>query len=130
MENFYDGPERREFLRLDYDTPLAYKVCKPETLNMLLNGYTVDVSSSGLLCNIKNKVDLEDILWLSFDRSVLIVCEEIEKSSLIYQSGIVGKVVRINDKDNGTFDIGVKFITRQEKNRPEVFAGINSLDEK
>lgn len=114
---------------MNYNTPLAYKVCKPETLDKLLEGYTVNLSNAGLLCNLKNKVDIEDILWLSFDRSVLIICEEIEKSSLIYQSGIVGKVVRVNDKDNGTFDIGVKFITRQEKNRPEVFSGINSLEE-
>lgn len=129
MRNFYEGPERREFIRLNYNTPLAYKVCKPETLSKLLEGYTVDLSNSGLLCNIKNRVDVEDIMWLSFDRSVLITCEEIEKSSLIYQNGIVGKVVRINDKDNGTFDIGVKFITRQEKIRPEVLSGIENPKE-
>ncbi|MDD5079200.1 MAG: PilZ domain-containing protein [Candidatus Omnitrophica bacterium] len=129
MKNFYEGPERREFIRLNFNTPLAYKVCKAETLEKLLEGYTVNLSNSGLLCNIKNRVDIEDILWLSFDRSVLITCEEIEKSSLIYQSGIVGKVVRINDKDNGTFDIGVKFITRQEKNPVAMFSGVNNLKE-
>ena len=36
---------------------------------MLLQGYTVNVSQAGLLCNIKERVNLEDILWLSFIRA-------------------------------------------------------------
>lgn len=116
----YNGPEKREFIRIDYCKPLAYKVCKAETLSKLLEGYTVNVSEAGLLCNIKNAVNLQDILWLSFDRNVLVACEEIERRSLIYQSGIIGKVVRINGLDNGTFDVGVRFLTREEKNAPGV----------
>ena len=111
----YGGPEKRESIRIDFCKPLAYKVCKQETLSRLLEGYTVNVSEAGLLCNIKDAVNMQDILWLSFDRNVLVVCEEIEHHSLIYQNGVIGKVVRVDGRDNGTFDVGLKFLTREEK---------------
>lgn len=130
MENNYQGPERREFLRLDYISPLAYKVCNPQTISKLLEGYTVNVSNSGLLCKIKEKVKVEDILWLSFDKNVLIVCEELEKRSLIYQNGVIAKVVRIDKKENGTFNVGVKFLTREEKNLTNIYPKIHFLQKK
>lgn len=107
--------ERREFARLDYATPIAYKVCKKETISKLLEGYTSNISTSGLLCNVKEGVNPEDILWLSFDRGVLSVCEELEKRVFIYQNGIIGKVVRVESKGLDNFDVGIKFITRQEQ---------------
>ena len=116
MEQLYDAKERRDFLRLDFATPLACKICKRETLDKLLNGYTSNISQSGLLCNIRERVSENDILWLSFDRSVLSICEELEKRAFIYQSGIIGKVVRIVPVNDGSFDLGVKFVTREEKN--------------
>jgi hypothetical protein len=116
----YNGPEKRESIRIDYCKPLAYKVCKQETLSRLCEGYTVNLSEAGLLCNIHDAVNLQDIMWLSFARNVLVVCEEIDRRSLIYQNGVIGKVVRIDSKENGTFDIGVKFLTREEKKPAEV----------
>jgi calcineurin-like phosphoesterase family protein len=124
MNNSYTGMERREFLRLDYATPLAYKVCKEETISKLLNGYTVNISEAGLLCNIKDTVKPEDILWLSFDKSILFICEEIESRTLIYQNGIIGKVVRIENNTDGSFSVGVKFITREEKNLTNIYPQI------
>jgi len=127
MEDNYHGAERREFARLTYSKPLAYKICKQETLTKILEGYTVNVSQAGLLCNIKDKVNLEDILWLSFDKSVLIICSEMERKSLIYQNGVIGKVVRIDLNKNQTYDIGVKFITRVEKDDKRIESSISSL---
>jgi len=125
MDDSYIGPDRREFLRLEYAMPLAYKVCKQETISKLLEGYTVNISEAGLLCNIKDKVNLEDILWLSFDKGILIVCEEIESRSLIYQNGVIGKVVRIQENKNGTFAVGVKFLIREEKNLTNIYPRIH-----
>ena len=115
MESKFAGEERRRFMRLDYMVPLAYKVCKEETISKLLNGYTSNISEAGLLCNIKDKVCKGDILWLSFNRSTLIMCAEMERRTLIYQNGIIAKVVRIDDKGENTYSIGVQFITREEK---------------
>jgi len=127
MKNEYAGPERREFVRLDYGSPLDYKVCKKETISKLLEGYTADVSEAGLLCNIKNRVDQEDILWLSFDRNTLSICEELEKRALIYQNGVIGKVVRVEPKGGENYDVGVRFITREEKNLTHIYPKVHFL---
>jgi len=127
MMKKYSGPERRKFVRLDYVTPLACKVCNKKTLTKLLDGYTTDISQGGLLCNIKDKVKKGDIVWLSFDRSTLGICEELDKRSLIYQNGVIGKVVRIENKNNKSFNVGIQFITREEKNLTNIYSKIHFL---
>jgi len=125
MEKVYKGEERRQFTRLDYATPVAYKVCKEETISKLLEGYTSNISQAGLLCNLKDRVNKNDILWLSFERSVLNMFEELDKRSLIYQNGIVGKVVRTAQKSDNTYDVGVCFITREEKNLTHIYPKVH-----
>ena len=120
MEN-KSSEEHREFTRLDYATPLAYKVCKKETITKLLAGYTSNVSSAGLLCNVKETVSPEDILWLSFDRGVLSICEELEKRVFIYQNGIIGNVTRVEAQESGKYNVGIRFITRQEKEAGNIY---------
>ncbi|MFA5356032.1 MAG: PilZ domain-containing protein [Candidatus Omnitrophota bacterium] len=122
MSTEYCGEERRDFMRMDHITPLAYKVCRQDTINKLLQGYTSDISRSGLLCNIKDRVNKDDILWLSFERGTLNILEELEKKSLIYQNGIIGKVVRIEDRGDTTYNVGVQFITRQEKGPEGIYS--------
>ena len=125
MDRPYKGPERRQFTRLEIATPVAYKVCKEETISKLLEGYTSNISQAGLLCNLKDRVNKNDILWLSFERSVLNMFEELEKRSLIYQNGIVGKVVRTAQKSDNTYDVGVCFITREEKNLTHIYPKVH-----
>jgi len=116
MENQFQGQDRREHERFDCMTPLAYKICNQETLSKLFQGYTVNVSESGLLCSIHDNVKLEDVMWLSFNKSVLELCASMDKHSFFYQNGIIGKVVRISDKEDGTHEVGIHFITREEQN--------------
>jgi hypothetical protein len=129
MEDNYNGPERREFVRLDCVTPLACKVCKKETIDTLLRGYTSNISPAGLLCDIKERVNKDDILWLSFDRSVLSICEELENRVFIYQNGIIGKVVRIMPRDNGVYGLGIQFITREEQNLTHIYPTVHFFTE-
>ncbi|MBN2831597.1 MAG: PilZ domain-containing protein [Candidatus Omnitrophica bacterium] len=63
-----NNSDRRNFLRIDYAVPLAYKVCSKETISKLLQGYVSNISEAGMLCNIRAAVNPDDILWLSFDR--------------------------------------------------------------
>ncbi len=107
--------ERREYARIDFASSLAYKVCRKETISRLLEGYTSNISQAGMLCNIRESVKAEDILWLSFDRSVLEICKDLEKKALIYQNGVIGKVVRIEPKGIDNFDVGIKYFTREER---------------
>lgn len=130
MRKKYKGSERRKFLRLDYVRPLAYKVCKRKTISKILQGYTSNISHSGLFCNIKEKVKIGDILWLSFDRNTLSICEGMEKRSLVYQNGVVGKIVRIERRKNHTLDVGIQFITREEKNLTHIYPKVHFLKDK
>jgi len=126
-ENIYQGPEHRKFIRLDYIKPLAYKICKKETVDKLLEGYTANVSEAGLLCNLQDKISPDDILWLRFDRDTLMICQDIEKRSVIYQNGIIGKVVRSELREDGSCEVGVQFITREEKTAPPAHSAIELL---
>jgi hypothetical protein len=122
----YTGPERRRFVRIEHSTPLAYKVCKKETISKLLEGYTANVSQLGLLCMIKDHVNVGDFLWLSFDIDTLHICQDVEKKCLIYQNGIIGQVVRVERGDESHFKVGVSFLTREEKKAYTGMGDINS----
>jgi len=124
----YKGRERRKFVRLNYLTPLAYKVCKKSTISKILKGYTSNISQSGLLCNIKDKVKKDDVMWISFNRDMLGICTDLETRSLIYQNGIIGKVIRTKHKRNGSYDVGIQFITREEKNLTNIYPKVYFLE--
>jgi hypothetical protein len=121
MNEQYSGAERRQFARSEYVTPLGLKVCKKETVSKLLKGYTANISQAGLLCRVKERVRKNDILWLSFDRGTLSICEDLEKNALIYQSGVIGKVVRVENKGRGGYGVGVQFLMREEKNISNIY---------
>jgi len=128
-EQSQSGYERRQFIRLDYVTPLAYKVCKEETLSKLLQGYTCNISQAGLLCTIRMKVSAGDILWLAFDRGTLGICTDLEKRTFVYQNGIIGKVIRVEAKGQDTYSVGIQFFTREEPNITNIYPQIHFLEE-
>jgi hypothetical protein len=101
--------------------PLGFKICNKETISKLCAGYSVNISQSGISCNIRQKVDPDDILWLSFDRDTLDFCRELEKRALIYQNGIIGNVTRVQSDESGTYNIGIRFITVEEKNLGNIY---------
>ena len=129
IEDNNSGIERRKFTRFDFAIPFAFKVCSQETISKLLKGYVANISESGILCNIRQKVNENDILWISFDRATLSFCESLEKNTLIYQGGIVGKVVRVEDKNDGSYDTGLQFITREQENTTHIFPGVHFFKE-
>ncbi len=129
MNKVYSGSERRKFLRLDYIAPLAFKICKKKTVSSLLAGYTSDVSQEGLRCKIKEKIKKGDIVWLAFDRATLNICKDLEKKALIYQKGVVGRVVWVEPKGKTMYEAGVRFVTRQEKNLANIYSKTGFLEQ-
>ncbi|MCM8801566.1 MAG: PilZ domain-containing protein [Candidatus Omnitrophica bacterium] len=121
MKEKYKGPERRRFTRIDYAVPLDYRICKRSTIQKLLQGYTSNISEAGIMCQINQKVKPNDLLWLSFNRNTLSICEQLEKNCFIYQSGIIGKVVWVKKKTKDKYNVGLRFITRQEKNLTNIY---------
>jgi len=107
--------ERRSALRISCQTPLEFKVCKKETVSKIMQGYTKNVSSGGIQCTISHEVPEGCTLWLKLDIDALTLCEEMDKRAVILQKGILGKVVWINKIEDNKFDIGLQFLTREEK---------------
>lgn len=129
MKRVYNDAEHRSFVRLNYIKPLLLKLCKKKTVFNLLDGYTSNISKAGLLCSIKEKVRINDILWLSFDRGTLNFCQELERKALVYQSGIMGKVVRVIHQGKNDYSVGIQFITREEKSHSNIYPKIYFLEQ-
>jgi len=123
----YTGQERRKFVRIPHNAPLQLKICAKNTLSKLLDGYTINISEAGLLLNVSDKVKKNDIIWLSLDRGILAICENLEKNVFIYQNGIIAKVVRVERKNDNSYDAGLGFITREEKNLSYIYPKIHFL---
>jgi len=107
--------ERRNYIRLSYKKPLMYKVCKKATVSKILQGYSRNISNSGLMCNLNERVSKGNILWLRLDTGALELCKEIEGKSVIIQQGVFGRVVWQKKLLDSTYDIGIRFLTRQER---------------
>jgi len=107
--------ERRLAVRISCQTPLTFKVCKEKTVSKILHGYTKDISPGGIQCSITQEVPLGCTLWLKLDQDALTLCEEIDKRTVILQQGVLGKVVWVNKIEDNNFDIGLQFITKEEK---------------
>ena len=108
--------DRRAVVRITCQTPLTFKICKEETISKIMEGYTQNISSDGLRCTITEKVPKGCTLWLKLDTDALSMCEEIEKKAVILQHGILGKVIWVEKKESNSYDVGLQFITREEKN--------------
>ncbi|MDD5128334.1 MAG: PilZ domain-containing protein [Candidatus Omnitrophica bacterium] len=120
MNDDFVENERRYFTRLEYSVPLGFKICNKDTISKLCAGYSVNISQSGISCSIREKVNPNDILWLCFDRATLDFCRDLEKRVLIYQNGIIGNVTRVEPEEPGTYSIGIRFITLEEKNTDNI----------
>ncbi len=114
--------ERREFFRVPYATTLKYKAYSEKDANATAQ----NISQSGILFQTEQKPPkLSSIVWLNLDIRTLKICQEIESRALIFNNGILGKVVRVEeDADSGkSYDIGVCFLKKDQKNS----AGVSEL---
>ena len=109
-------PERRAAVRISCETPLTFKVCKDETIDKIMQGYTQNISKDGVRCIIAEKVPIGCIVWLKLDRDALTLCEELERKAVILQHGILGKVVWIESAGEPNYEVGLQFLTREERN--------------
>ena len=123
------SPNRREFFRVDFTVPLEFKsylVPQAEkfgTVSELSSGATQNLSQSGILFETtENPPQLSSILWMNLDIRTLNICREIETRALIFQNGLLGRVVRVeeNPAKDHAFDVGVCFLTQDQTSSREV----------
>ena len=111
--------ERREFFRLNFKTPLKFKAYSENAAS----GTTRNISQSGILIQTESEPPkLSSIVWMNMDMRTLKICQEIEAKALVFNNGVLGRVVRVEeDADNGNaYDVGVCFLRKDQRNDREV----------
>lgn len=116
MSNDYPGRERREFFRYRHEKPAAFREISgnDKTVSGLAKAATKNLSASGMLFTSEYPPRLSSIIVLDVDYRTSRLCEEIEERALIIDNKLLGKVVRIEDDDSGSFDIGIAFIKKSD----------------
>lgn len=119
-----DYEEKREFLRVDYETELNYKVLKDEKLMAKSDVRSRNVSASGILFRTSSESSipaLSSIVWIELDPKMMNVCAEIEDDLVIHKNGVFGRVVRIAEGEPGrSYDIGVCFLRKKDMTEEEI----------
>ena len=110
---------RREFFRYGYEKPVHYtQVSLAEDRSIaskLIDAVSKNLSASGILFTSRYMPEISSILALDLDYRTTSICKEIEGRVLILNDKLFGKVVRIEDADNGLYDVGVAFIKKSEE---------------
>ncbi|MFA6321426.1 MAG: PilZ domain-containing protein [Candidatus Omnitrophota bacterium] len=116
MSGDYTGKEKREFFRYRHEKAASFKEVSgsDNTVSNLEKAVTKDLSASGMLFTSEYPPRLSSIIVLDVDYRTSRLCEEIEGHALILNNKLLGKVVRIEDNDNGSYDIGVAFIRKSD----------------
>ena len=130
-----EGHERREFFRLKFETPVkfkSYSATKEQAKQTpsAASGVSQNISQSGILFQTDTTPpQLSSILWMHLDLRTLKICQEIEKRAIIFNDGLLGKVVRVEEdpKNNSLYDIGVCFLTQDQKDSREVQEALSAL---
>lgn len=112
------GPERREYFRLDYRHPVKFRMLDEERPGSVRLGTTANVSETGVLFSSSVLPKIASILWMDMDLRTLKICKEIEKRAVVYEKGLLGRVVRLEeDPTTDTYNIGVCFVTQDTSNQ-------------
>ena len=119
-----DFEEKREFLRVDYEKQLNFKILSGEKLASKQDILARNVSASGLLFRTSSESSipaLSSIVWIELDEHMMNICSEIEEDLVIHNNGVYGRVVRIAEGEPGkSFDVGVCFLRKKDMTDEEV----------
>jgi hypothetical protein len=112
--------ERRAFFRLDWRHPVKFRLIQNSEDEVRL-ATTSNISASGILFQSRFVVPPSSVLWMDLDWRTLRICREIEDRALVFEKGLLGRVVRVeeNPEDRGTYEIGVCFMRRGDRIPPE-----------
>lgn len=118
---------RREFFRLKFSAPVRFK-SSPRTPQE--SGVSQNISQSGILFQTpENPPQLSSLLWMDLDIRTLKICQEIENRALILNNGVVGKVVRV-EEGHRNYDVGVCFLTQEQKDSSDVKKLLSEISQK
>ena len=115
-----NASERREFFRLNFKSPVQYKDLRAKGP---VEATTRNISQNGVLFQTgDNPPNLSSLVWMNLDMRTLKICQEIENRAIIFNNGVIGKVVRVEEDPENveTYDIGVCFLRKEQRDSQEV----------
>ena len=126
---------RREFFRIKFNEPVKYRSYQSDSKGRVAEtsskaAGTENISQSGILFQTKTQPPaVSSIVWMNLDIRTLKICHEIENRALIFNNGLLGRVVRVEEDDTkgSSYDVGVCFLTQDEKSSKEVQAILTEL---
>jgi len=124
----YEGDERREFLRLPYENPLKFTLCRKGLIQELQIGITKNVSQNGMLFNSRISPPLSSIILIETDLKTLSNCIEVEDALVELNGRIMGKVMRVVPGSGGLYEIAVQFIRVGEESNREVSSAMQLVN--
>ena len=120
----HNEEDKREFLRVDYEKELNFKVFSGEKLSKKSDIFSRNISAAGLLFRTPAESSiptLSSIVWIELDPKIMSICSEIEEDLIIHNNGIFGRVVRIAEGEPGqSYDIGICFLRKQNMTEDEI----------
>jgi len=118
MAKVYDSVERRKFFRYPHEKSALCRKFFPcwdkVAVKKATSAVTKNLSASGILFTSKNRPELSDIISIELDLRGFPDYKAMTRRALILNNKLLGKVVRIEDKGNGEYDIGVAFLAKSE----------------
>ena len=133
MTNSESSQERRDFFRLKFSNPVRFRAYNEGSTRQLAGeGQSEDISSAGILFQTNSRPpDLSSILWLNLDFRMLKICKEIDHRALIFNEGILGRVVRVeeNPEDANAYNVGVCFLTQDQRESKTVQKVMSELSQ-
>ena len=126
----HNDPEKRAFFRLNFKSPLQIKFYDSKAGSTLQDAESRNISQNGVLFQTgENPPRLSSLVWMTLDMRTLKICHEIESRALVLNNGVLGKVVRVEedpDRDR-TYDVGVCFLKKDQKESREVKSILNAI---
>ena len=116
------GQDRRQFFRLDLNTPVEYTNFTARSKNPnKLQGASKNISATGVMFQTEAKPpQVSSLLWMDMDVRTLQICQEIERRALTVRNGIFGRVVRVEeDVTSHLYNVGVCFLTESDRSSTE-----------
>lgn len=118
--------EKREFLRVDHEAPLEFKLLSIDSLSSKKEVMTRNLSASGLLFRADTESAIpaiSGIVWIKLDEKMLNVCGEVEEDLIQFNGGVFARVVRISEGEPGvSYDIGVSFLRKKNMTEDDITA--------
>lgn len=119
-----DSRDNREFVRYSYAKTINFKVLVSpkhnKSASKLVSGISRNLSASGILFKSDHLPEISSILELDLDYRTTGICHEIEENAMTVDNKLIGKVVRIEEDENGKYNIGVAFIKKTDPLSSEI----------